>query len=49
MCNNSKLDLAKMKTDIQFGELLRIFSQHIEWDQKFGLIKDNYSGTMYEK
>ena len=36
MCNNPKLDLAKMNADIKFGEILRIGSQDIEWKQNFG-------------
>ena len=31
MCNNLKLDLAKINADIKFGEILTIGSQDIEW------------------
>ena len=37
MCNNPKLDLAKMNADIKFGEILSICSQDIKWKQNFGL------------
>ena len=30
MCNNPKLDLAKMNPDIKFGEIFLIGSQEIE-------------------
>ena len=36
MCNNPKLDLAKMNADIKFGEILSIGSQDIEQKQNFG-------------
>ena len=39
MCNNSKLDLAKMNSYIKFGEILPIGSQAIERKQKFGINK----------
>ena len=36
MCNNPKLDLAKIKADIKIGEILPIGSQDIEHKQNFG-------------
>ena len=36
MCNNPKLDLAKMYADIKFGEILPIGSQDFERKQNFG-------------
>ena len=36
MCNNPKLDLAKMNADIKFGEILPIGSQDIDQKQNFG-------------
>ena len=35
MCNNTKLDLAKMNAYIKFGEILTIGSQDIEAETKF--------------
>ena len=37
--NNPKLDLAKMKAYIKFGEILPIGSQDIERKQNFGVNK----------
>ena len=37
MCNNPKLDLAKINADIKFGEILPIGSQDIEWKHNFGV------------
>ena len=37
MCNNPKLDLAKMNANIKFGEILPIGSQDIEQKQNFGI------------
>ena len=39
MCNNSKVDLAKVNAYIKFGEILPIGSQGIEWKQIFGVNK----------
>ena len=40
MCNNPKLDLAKMNAYIKFGEILSIGSQdHIERKQNLGVNK----------
>ena len=36
MCNNPRLDPAKMNADIMFGEILPIGSQDIERKQNFG-------------
>ena len=36
MCNNPKLDLAKMNAYIKFGENLQIASQDIERKRNFG-------------
>ena len=36
MCNNLKLDLAKLNADINFCDILSIGSQDIERKQKFG-------------
>ena len=35
MCNNPKLDLAKINVDIKFGKILSIGSQDIERKRKF--------------
>ena len=35
MCNNPKLDIAKMNADIKFGEILSIGSQDIEQKRNF--------------
>ena len=35
MCNNPKLDLAKMNADIKFGEILTIGSQDTEQKRNF--------------
>ena len=37
MCNNPKLDLAKMNAYIKFGEIIPIDSQDIERKQNFGV------------
>ena len=39
MCNNPKLDLAKMKAHIKFGEILPIGFQEIEGKRNFGINK----------
>ena len=39
MCNNPKLDLAKMNVYIKFGEILPIDSQDIERKGNFGINK----------
>ena len=39
MCNNPKLDLAKMNAYIKFGEILPIGSQDIERKRNFGVNK----------
>ena len=39
MCNNPKLDLAKMNAYIQFGEILPIVYQDIERKQNIGVYK----------
>ena len=39
MCNNPKLDLAKMNAYIKFGEILPIVSQDIEGKRNFGMNK----------
>ena len=39
MCNNTKLDLAKMNAYIKFGEILQIGSQDIEPKRSFGINK----------
>ena len=36
VCNNPKLDLAKMNADIKIGEILPIGSPDIEPKQNFG-------------
>ena len=36
ICNNPKLDLAKMNADIKYGEVLTIGSQDIERKRNFG-------------
>ena len=36
MCNNPKLDLAKINADINFGEILTTGSQDIERKRNFG-------------
>ena len=36
MCNNPKLDLAKMNAYIKFGEILPIGSKDIERKRNFG-------------
>ena len=36
MCNNPKLDLAKINADIKFVEILIISSQDIERKRNFG-------------
>ena len=47
MCNNPKLDLAKMNAYIKFGEMLPIGSQDIEPKRNFG-IKGHKSRTNSE-
>ena len=49
MCNNRKLDLAKMNAYIKFGEILPIGSQDIERERNFGIIKGHNSGTNVRK
>ena len=39
MCNDPKLDLAKMNAYIKFGEILEICSQDIEQKRNFGINK----------
>ena len=39
MCNNPKLDLAKINAFIKFGEILPIGSQDIEQTRNFGIDK----------
>ena len=39
MCNNPKLDLAKINAYIKFGEILPTGSQDIERKRKFGVNK----------
>ena len=36
MCNNLKLDLAKMNADLKFGEILAIGFEDIERKRNFG-------------
>ena len=46
LCNNHKLDLAKMNADIKFGEILPVGSPDIELKQKkIAQIKDHNSVT----
>ena len=42
ICNNLKLDLAKMNADIIFGEILTIGSQDIERKRNFGANQGPY-------
>ena len=49
MCNNPKLDLAKMNADLKFCNILSIVSQDIEGKRKFGTNKDQNSGTNERK
>ena len=39
MCNNPKLDLAKMNAYIEFVEILPIGSHDVEWKGTFGVYK----------
>ena len=39
MCNNPKLDLAKIDVYIKFGEILPIVSQDIEQNRNLGVNK----------
>ena len=48
MCNNPKVDLAKVNAYIKFGEILPIGSQDIEKKRNFG-IKGHNSGTNFGK
>ena len=45
MCNNPKLDLAKIIAYIKFCEILSIGSQDIERKRNFGINKGHNSGT----
>ena len=47
MCNNPKLDLAKMNAYIKFAEILPIGSQDIERKPNFGIKKGHNSGTNF--
>ena len=49
MCNNPKLDFAKINAYIKFGEFLPIGSQDIERKQNFGIKKGHNSGTNFQK
>ena len=44
VCNNPKLDLAKMNADIKFGEMLSSCSQDIGRKQILAPIKDHNWG-----
>ena len=45
MCNNPKLDLAKMNADIKLGKILTIGSQDTERNEILTQIKAHNSGT----
>ena len=49
MCNNPKLDIAKMNAYIKFGEILPIGSQDIERKWNFGIKKGHNYGTNFWK
>ena len=49
ICNDPKLDLAKIIAYIKFCEILSIGSQDIEQKRNFGINKGHNSGTNFRK